>query len=57
MWFRPKRWIVTIPSFDQWLATIEKPLGVKAAIVKPLKPMVGGTIEKPALPFYGLTNG
>ena len=23
---RPKQWIVTIPSFDQWLATIEKPL-------------------------------
>ena len=42
------------------LKTIEEPSGAIVApktIIKPLGPMVGGTIEKPALPFYGLTNG
>ena len=41
---RPERWIVTIPSFDQWLATIEKPLSPMVArpktIAKPSSPMV-----------------
>ena len=41
----------TILSFDQWVATIEKPLGAivvaPKTIVKPLGPMVGGAIEKP----------
>ena len=42
--YRPERWIVTIPSFDQWLATIEKPLSPMVArpktIAKPSSPMV-----------------
>ena len=49
----PWRWIVTIPLFDQRLATIEnnwKPLGAMVGgpktTVKPLGPMVGGVIEK-----------
>ena len=40
---RLQRWIVTIPSFDQWLVTIETvgPMVVGAkTIVKPLRPMV-----------------
>ena len=41
---RPERWIVTIPSFDQWLATIEKPSSPMVArpktIAKPSSPMV-----------------
>ena len=48
----PKRWIVTIPSFDQWLATIKKPSGAMVigpkTIVKPLEPLVGGAIETPS---------
>ena len=44
MWIRPERWIVTIPSFDQWLATIEKPSSPMVArpktIAKPSSPMV-----------------
>ena len=44
IWGRPRRWIVTILSFDQWLATIEKPLSPMVArpktIAKPSSPMV-----------------
>lgn len=60
----PWRWIVTIPLFDQRLATIEnhwKPLGAMVGgpktTVKPLGPMVGGVIEKQSLPFHRLTIG
>ena len=48
----PKRWIVTIPSFVRWLATIKKPSGAMVigpkTIVKPLESLVGGVIETPS---------
>ena len=58
---RPERWIVTIPSSDQWLATIgnhwktiaTNGFGDKKTIEKPLLVMVFGpkSIGKPLLPM------